>query len=90
MDYASPGIDSSPRLNRNQVLSVASGDLRPRPIAIAGPRNRRWKKSFGTAVADRAMSSCAAHPYRPDEGHGFISSQKEGMAVFAGIDPKRR
>ena len=28
-----------------------------------------------------------AHPYRKDRGHGFISSQKEGMAVFAGIDP---
>jgi hypothetical protein len=28
-----------------------------------------------------------AHPYKPALKHGFISSQKEGMEVFAGIDP---
>ena len=41
----------------------------------------------------RAAARCGAkvvraHPYRPAQGHGFISSQKEGMAVFAGIDPR--
>ncbi|MEI6465822.1 MAG: fucose isomerase, partial [Verrucomicrobiota bacterium] len=28
-----------------------------------------------------------AHPYKPALKHGFISSQKEGMAVFANLDP---
>ena len=28
-----------------------------------------------------------AHAFKPNEQHGFISSQKEGMQVFAGIDP---
>jgi hypothetical protein len=27
------------------------------------------------------------HPFKKDEGHGFIGSQKEGMKVFAGADP---
>jgi hypothetical protein len=29
-----------------------------------------------------------AHPFKPDQGHGFIQSQKEGMEVFAALDPK--
>jgi hypothetical protein len=31
-----------------------------------------------------------AHPYKDADKHGFIGSQKEGMCVFAGIDPKAR
>jgi hypothetical protein len=29
-----------------------------------------------------------AHPYKEDQGHGFIQSQKEGMEVFRTMDPK--
>src|SRR5262249_57453087 len=29
-----------------------------------------------------------AHPYKEDQGHGFIQSQKEGMEVFRTIDRK--
>jgi hypothetical protein len=29
-----------------------------------------------------------AHPFKEDVGHGFIDSQKEGMRVFSGLDPK--
>jgi hypothetical protein len=28
-----------------------------------------------------------AHPYKPELKHGFIDSQKEGMEVFATVDP---
>jgi hypothetical protein len=31
-----------------------------------------------------------AHPYKDYERHGFIGSQKEGMCVFAGIDPNAK
>ena len=27
-------------------------------------------------------------PYKADQEHGFISSQREGMNVFASLDPK--
>ena len=40
------------------------------------------------AVAAAGYKLVRAIPYKPDEKHGFISSQKEGMEVFAGIDPK--
>jgi L-fucose isomerase-like protein len=30
-----------------------------------------------------------AHPFKPQLGHGFIASQKEGMEVFRAIDPDR-
>ncbi len=37
----------------------------------------------------RRFQTHPAHPYKPDEQHGFIGSQKEGLAVFSGIDPKK-
>jgi hypothetical protein len=44
------------------------------------------------AALDRAVAECGyrlrrAHAYKPDEKHAFIGSQREGMQIFAGIDP---
>ena len=36
----------------------------------------------------RATSCCEPTPCVLELGHGFIASQKEGMEVFAGIDPQ--
>ena len=42
------------------------------------------------AVASLGYELVRAHPYRPDEGHGFIARKKKGWQVFAGIDPQAR
>jgi hypothetical protein len=44
------------------------------------------EKQLAAAVDDLGFKVVRAHPYKPKEKHGFIASQKEGMAVFAGID----
>ena len=46
--------------------------------------------ALGRAVGEAGYELVRAHPYKPDEEHGFIGSQKEGMCVFAGIDPSAK
>ena len=46
------------------------------------------EEALGAAVAEQGYQLVRAHPFKTDEGHGFISSQKEGMAVFRErVDP---
>ena len=38
-------------------------------------------------MAEAGYELVRAHPYKPDEKHGFIGSQKEGMKFFAASTP---
>ena len=42
------------------------------------------------AINDPGYELVRAHPYKEDQRHGFICSQKEGMDVFAAIDSENR
>ncbi|HEY4312775.1 MAG TPA: fucose isomerase [Pirellulales bacterium] len=88
MDYALPELTRPARVKKKQVLMVASGDLRPAANRNCWASQQEMEEKLGHAVAAAGYELVRAHPYRPEEGHGFISSQKEGMTVFAGIDPK--
>lgn len=70
------------------VLLVANGDLRLSANQKCWPAQAAMEKKLGAALAALGVRLQRAHPYRPEAGHGFIGSQKEGMAVFAQIDPK--
>ena len=86
--YTLPQTPRPPKLKKKQVQLVANGDLRahgqPEVLARAGEDGRR---RCGRAVAEQGYELVRAHPYKEAEGHGFIGSQKEGMEVFANIDP---
>ncbi len=71
------------------VLLVASGDLRPSANVTGWPAQAAMEKALAAAVAKLGGKLVRAHPYLPKQKHGFIGSQKEGMAVFASIDPDR-
>ncbi len=43
---------------------------------------------LAAAVASFGATLIRSHAYDKKRGHGFIASQKEGMTVFAGIDPE--
>jgi hypothetical protein len=45
------------------------------------------EQALTAAVARLGYKLVRAHPYKPALKHGFIGSQKEGMEVFAKIDP---
>jgi hypothetical protein len=66
---------------------VANGDLRPSANKQCWPAQAAMEKALSRAFARLGARLVRAHPYKPEDGHGFIGSQKEGMDVFAGIDP---
>jgi hypothetical protein len=70
------------------ILLVANGDLRLSANQTCWPAQHAMEQALTTAVAQLGYKLVRAHPYKPDQQHGFIGSQKEGMAVFAGIDPQ--
>ena len=86
--YTIPSIPKAPKLKKNQVLLVASGDLRASANQACWAEQAKMEEKLKQAVAAAGYEVIRAHPYKEDQKHGFISSQKEGMCVFAGIDPK--
>jgi len=69
------------------ILLVANGDLRPSANEVCWPAQRAMERALTAAVAKLGGRLVRAHPYKPAQKHGFIGSQKEGMEVFARIDP---
>jgi hypothetical protein len=82
-----PALPRPPKIKKNQVLLIASGDLRLSANQKCWPAQREMEATLTRAVADAGRELVRAHPYKDDERHGFIGSQKEGLCVFAGIDP---
>ncbi len=89
-DYELPTLPKPTKLKKHQVSLVASGDLRPSANQVCWPAQQEMEQALSRAVADAGYELVRAHPYKPDEQHGFIGSQKEGMQVFANIDPKAK
>jgi hypothetical protein len=69
------------------VLLVANGDLRQTANEKCWPAQAAMEAKLGEVIARLGAKLVRAHPYKPELKHGFIGSQKEGMEVFAGIDP---
>ena len=86
--YKTPTIAKTPRLKKNQIQLIANGDLRLSANQKCWPAQRDMEQALAKAVAAAGdYELVRAHPYKADEQHGFIGSQKEGMSVFATIDP---
>ena len=69
------------------VLLVANGDLRQTANQACWPAQMAVEKKLAQAVAQLGGRLVRAHPYKPKVKHGFISSQKEGLALFAELEP---
>jgi hypothetical protein len=76
------------RLPKKHVYLVASGDLRPSANQKCWPAQKEMEDALTQAIEAEGYKVVRAHPYRDSEGHGFIASQREGMRVFAQLDPK--
>ncbi|MBI5689686.1 MAG: fucose isomerase [Verrucomicrobia bacterium] len=70
------------------ILLVANGDLRQSANEVCWPAQHAMEQALAAAVAKLGSKLVRAHPYKPALKHGFIGSQKEGMEVFAQLDPK--
>jgi CBS domain-containing protein len=69
------------------VYLVASGDLRQSANEVCWPAQHALEQALGAVLAKHGARLVRAHPYDPKRRHGFIASQKEGMEVFARLDP---
>ena len=70
------------------VLLIASGDLRASANQTCWPAQEAMEKKLGEVVSSLGYKLTRAHPYKPALKHGFIASQKEGMEIFATLDPE--
>lgn len=73
-------------MSSKKILLVANGDLRQSANEMCWPAQQAMEQALAAAVARLGYTVIRAHPYKPRLKHGFISSQQEGMAVFAGLD----
>jgi hypothetical protein len=85
--YSIPALVKPPKLSKKQVQLVANGDLRLSANQKCWPEQKKMEESLTKVVNEFGYDVVRLHPYKKDEGHGFIGSQKEGMKVFAGADP---
>ncbi len=71
-----------------EVLLVTNADLRESANVECWPVQSKFEVKLEQALASRfGYKLKRAHAYKNDKGHGFISSQREGSDLFAGIDP---
>jgi hypothetical protein len=67
------------------VYLFASGDLRESANKVCWPAQQAMEAQLGQAVQRLGVTLKRAHPVHADRGHGFLSSQREGMDAFARI-----
>ncbi len=89
-DYRFPTVSKPDKVKKNQVLLVASGDLRLSANQMCWPAQKEMEEALSRAVSAAGYEVVRAHPYKREEEHGFIGSQKEGMDVFRSIDPQAK
>ena len=70
-----------------EVLLVSSGDLRLSANQSCWAAQAEMEDLLGKALARQGWTVKRAHPYDAQKEHGFIDSQKMGMAVFRDLNP---
>ena len=86
--YTFPETHRPAKVGKRQALMIASGDLRLSANQKCWPAQAAMEEALRASVEREGWQLVRAHDYKPDQQHGFIQSQKEGMDVFRGIDPK--
>ena len=86
--YALPQVKTIKSVGNKEVLLVANGDLRLSANQNCWAAQHEMEQALTKAVGACGYKLRRAHGYKKKEGHGFIGSQKEGMEVFANIDPQ--
>ncbi len=68
------------------VLLVANGDLRITANQNCWSKQNEMEQELASVLKSLGGNLKRAHKYDPELKHGFISSQRQGMDVFAKID----
>ena len=75
-------------LKPKHVYLISSGDLRLSANQKCWPEQAKIEAVLGRALKAEGWRVVRAHEYDAKKQHGFIDSQKMGMAVFRELDPK--
>src|SRR3982751_1886783 len=86
--YEIPVTSKSPKLKKKQIQLVANGDLRLSANQKCWPEQAKMESALKDVLKKMGYELVRAHPFKEDQGHGFIQSQKEGIEVFRAMDPK--
>src|SRR5688572_14048803 len=78
--------DHRPKLGPKKIYLIASGDLRLSANRVCWPAQHAMETRLAQVVSDMAYALVRAHPYKDDQQHGFIASQREGLEVFKHLD----
>ncbi|HEY8998523.1 MAG TPA: fucose isomerase, partial [Edaphobacter sp.] len=70
---------------KKRVYLVTSGDLRQSANQTCWPAQAELEARLTKVFSDAGCELIRAFPYNESLKHGFISSQREGMSIFAGI-----
>ena len=87
MAYKLPELAEPEAPKKNEVVLIASGDLRLSANRNCWGAQRDMEKQIVAAIKREGWKVRRGHPYKKAERHGFIDSQKEGMEVFKNIHP---
>ncbi|WP_257285546.1 hypothetical protein [Endozoicomonas sp. SESOKO1] len=76
-------------LGEKEVFVIANGDLRDTANKNCWEVQHQFEGKLEAALKEKfGFSVRRAHPVKEDQGHGFISNQREGSDVMASIDPQ--
>jgi L-fucose isomerase-like protein len=70
-----------------EVALITSGDLRQSANQVCWPAQEELERKLTQCFIDQGVKVQRAFPVDAKSGHGFISSQRMGMDIFANIDP---
>jgi hypothetical protein len=88
--YLIPTVSSPASVRPDEVLLIASGDLRQSANKVCWPAQAEAERKIAEVFQAEGVFVRRAHPCRADVGHGFIWNQRMGMDVFMNIDPYAR
>jgi hypothetical protein len=80
-------MNTASSLKPKHAYLVSSGDLRLSANQQCWPEQEKMEATLAKALKAEDWTVVRAHAYDPKKKHGFIDSQKMGMAVFRKLDP---
>ncbi len=84
--YQLPTTSQPAALASRQVYLMANGDLRLSANQNCWAAQQAMEQEIVQAVEQAGWSVLRAHPFKEDQQHGFISSQREGLDLFRQLD----
>lgn len=86
--YAIPEVAAPQPVAADEVILVASGDLRASANEVCWPAQAAMEEKLTAAFAAEGIKLRRAHAYDPAGKHGFIQSQRMGLSIFEHIHPE--